>query len=66
MDAAEDAIEWDRANDKAPADSPYQELGEADLGPKEPRAQNSIPGPCSQAQSYSHQESQVITNYKSL
>lgn len=60
VDEAEDDLEWDGAADKEPADPPCQELREACLGPQEPRTQDSITGPCSQAQVHSHQESQVI------
>ena len=59
MDAEEDAIERYRTADQEGAEAPHQELREAHLGSQEPRAQDSIPGPCSQAQSHSRQESQV-------
>lgn len=36
--AEEDAVEWDRENDKARADPPHQELREASFGPQEPGA----------------------------
>ena len=59
MDAEEDAIEQDRTADKEGAEAPHQEPREAHLGSQEPRLQDSIPGPHSQAQSHSRQESQV-------
>lgn len=60
VDEAEDDLKRDGAADKEPADPPHQELREACLGAQEPRTQDSVARPCSQAQIHSRQESQVI------